>query len=441
MVKKYFICIGIIMLTLSEQTNAQGIYFPPLAGSAWDTVNPSSLGWCQPAIDTLIQFLGQKHTRAFLVLKDGKIAIEHYYGNFTADSLWYWASAGKSLTGFLTGIAQEEGLLNIHDSTSAYLGAGWTSCPPGDEGMITIRDQLSMTTGLDDINSTNDCFYDSCLTCIAVPGSRWAYHNAPYTLLHQVMANASGVSYNNFTQTRILAKTGMTGFWFLLGFDDIFISKARSMARFGLLMLNNGIWNGDTLLHDTAYFHAMVNTSQNINPSYGYLWWLNGKGSFMIPGLQLSFPGALIPAAPADLFAALGKNDQKIHVVPSMNLVVVRMGDAADTSLAAPTTFDQDLWLRLHDVFCSTSGISAVAGSNSGYVFPVPFTDIVHLDAFEASGISSMELFSSTGSKISSGPFEKELDLRQLGKGLYFLRLLNGKNQQIKMVKLVKAGE
>ena len=55
------------------------------------------------------------------LLKDGKIVLEKYYDNFTMDSLWYWASAGKTVTSFMTGIAQQEGHLNISDTTSQYL--------------------------------------------------------------------------------------------------------------------------------------------------------------------------------------------------------------------------------------------------------------------------------------------------------------------------------
>ena len=100
------------------------------------------------------------------------------------------------------------------------------------------------------------------------------------------------------------------------------------MARFGLLLLNKGVWNQNNILNDSTYFKEMTATSQNINKSYGYLTWLNGKGSFMLPQSQFVFTGNIIPNAPADLYAALGKNDQKIYVVPSQNLVVIRMGDA-----------------------------------------------------------------------------------------------------------------
>ena len=91
----------------------------------------------------------------------------------------------------------------------------------------------------------------------------------------------------------------------------------------------------------------MVNTSQNLNLSYGYLWWLNGKASAMVPQSQIVFNTSLAPDAPADMIMALGKDDKKIYVVPSLNLVVVRLGDDAGTAPLGPSSFDNDLWLKL----------------------------------------------------------------------------------------------
>src|SRR5690606_40158064 len=128
----------------------QSLYFPPLAGDDWDTVSPASLGWCESEIPALYEALEDAGTKAFIVLQDGRIVLEHYVGTFTADSLWYWASAGKTLTAMLVGMAQERGFLSIDDPVTDYLGAGWTSCPPGEEALRTIRHQLTMTTGFDD---------------------------------------------------------------------------------------------------------------------------------------------------------------------------------------------------------------------------------------------------------------------------------------------------
>ena len=80
-------------------------------------------------------------------MKDGKIVLEEYFNGHDSTSNWYWAS-GKSLTAFLIGIAQQENYLNISDTTSTYLGQGWTSLNPIQEEKITIRHQLNMTSGL-----------------------------------------------------------------------------------------------------------------------------------------------------------------------------------------------------------------------------------------------------------------------------------------------------
>ena len=122
-----------------KMTKAQSLYFPPLTGNQWDSTSISSLGWCQDKLDTLLNYLDDRNTKAFIVLKDGKIVIEKYFDTFTMDSLWYWASAGKTLTGFTTGLAQQDGFLSINDTTSNYLGQGWTIAPSFKENLITIK--------------------------------------------------------------------------------------------------------------------------------------------------------------------------------------------------------------------------------------------------------------------------------------------------------------
>jgi CubicO group peptidase (beta-lactamase class C family) len=342
---KHLLVSLVLIISLHQRSKAQ-LYFPPLTGNAWDTMSPSRLGWCKTSIDSLYNYLEQTHTRAFIVLKDGKIVLEKYFGSFVQDSVWYWASAGKSLMSFIVGIAQDQGILDIQQTVTHYLGTGWTVAPVNKESMITLRNLLTMTSGLDDSPSgpcENESPETTCLQYLADTGQRWAYHTGAYQQLSQVIEQVSGQTINQFTNAGILQRTGMTGLWF----DGVFYSKARTMARFGLLNLSRGIWNGDTILRSPAYFGQMTNTSQNFNKSYGYLWWLNGKPSYMVPQVQVVFPGPLIPHAPPDMFAALGKNDQKIYVVPSENLVVVRMGDNAYSSNLALTNFDDSLWQKL----------------------------------------------------------------------------------------------
>jgi CubicO group peptidase (beta-lactamase class C family) len=330
---------------------ATPLYFPPLTGTDWQTSTASSLGWNENLlINDLYPYLQQKNTKAFIILKNGKIVAEKYFGTFTADSIWYWASAGKTLTSFLAGLAQEDGVLNINNKTSQYLGTGWTSAPLAKENLITVRHQLTMTTGLDDGVPDDDCTLPSCLIYKTDAGSRWSYHNAAYTLLYKVIENASGQGYNNYFNTKIRSRIGMNGLWNNSGYLNVYYSNARSMARFGLLVLNKGKWDQTPIMTDSNYFNSMINTSQNINPSYGYLWWLNGKATHMLPSTQIVFNGNLIPTAPVDLFAALGKNDQKVYVVPSQKLVVIRMGESAGNVQLALSSFDTELWGKLKNI-------------------------------------------------------------------------------------------
>ncbi|MCF8237610.1 MAG: serine hydrolase [Saprospiraceae bacterium] len=402
-----------------QKIQAQSLYFPP-AGPAWETIDPiTELNWCQEKLDTLQSFLLDRDSKAFIILKGGKIAVEWYYDGFTKDSIWYWASAGKSLTSTLVGIAQQEGFLDLDDPTSDYLGTGWTACSPADEEKITIRHQLTMTSGLDDGLGDVDCTDPACLECLAEPGTRWAYHNAPYTLLDQVIAGATGSTINNFFATRIGSKIGAVGLYLKLGFNNVFFSRPRDMARFGLLIQAKGTWNGTPVLSDTNYYNLMVNTSQDLNKSYGYLWWLNGKGQHMLPGLQFKFNQDLIPTAPDDLFAGLGKNDQKVYIVPSQDLVVVRMGNSAGPTLPALSGFDSQLWTLIGDLSCTSSTHPAWTEPEL-HLWPNPARSIVTIDGFPSGG--RWELSSITGQEIRKGD-QHTVDVAALPAGSYVLTI------------------
>ena len=336
--KKY---LNYLLFLFSFDSVAQ-LYFPPTTGNSWETISPSELNWCEDSIDQLYDFLDDNNTKAFILLKDGKIVLEKYFDDHTENSNWYWASAGKALSSFLVGIAQQEGALDITDPTSEYLGEGWTSCTKEQEDQITIWHQLTMTTGLDDEMDDIFCTDPQCLVYKTDAGQRWAYHNGPYTLLDEVLVAATSNSLNPYARIKLRNTTGMDGAFIPSGHNNVFYSTARSKARFGLLILNKGNWDGTPILSDSQYFDEMTQTSQELNLAYGYLWWLNGKGSFMTPRSQAVIAGYMNPNAPEDMYAALGKNGQFINVAPSQNMVWIRMGEAPDDSLV-PFLFNDDI--------------------------------------------------------------------------------------------------
>ena len=320
------------------------IYFPPLNSDNWETKSISELDWNETELQPLLDYLENKNTKSFMVLHEGKIVIEAYFNGHSSTSPWYWASAGKTLTTAMTGIAENEGLLDINDKASDYLGTGWTSAPLEKENLITCKHLLSMSSGLDD--SAGDGVEPENLQYLADAGTRWAYHNV-YVKLQDIVATASGQDWSTYFDSKLKNKIGMSGAWIQTGDFSVYWSTTRSMARFGLLVYADGKWESEQIIPE-SFLNDAVNTSQNLNESYGYMWWLNGKSSYRLPQSQIQFPGELIHNAHDDMYAALGKNDQKIYVVPSKKLVVIRMGDAADDQNFALSNFDNALWEKIN---------------------------------------------------------------------------------------------
>lgn len=410
------------------------LYFPPTETDDWETISPSTLGWCDSKIDSLNTFLNANNTKAFILLKDGKIVLEEYYNGHSQNMNWYWASAGKTLKAFTIGIAQQENFLQISDPVSNYLGSSWSSLNPSQEELISIYHQLSMTTGLDDTIEDQNCTTNDCLTFLANPGERWAYYNAPYLLLDQVLENATDQTLNSYINQKIKIPTGMNGLYLPVDGSNVFFSDARSMARFGLLILNEGNWNGNPILTDLVYYNAMINASQDLNQSYGYLWWLNGKESFMIPQTQIVFNGSMFPNAPNDMISALGKNGQFINVVPSENMVWIRMGDAPDDSLIS-FNLNNEIWEYLNELECEPlSTQQNEIFKNNIEIFPNPTSNELSIK----SPYENLKyvIYTLNGKIVRNGIYTTSLDLIDLDNGMYFIEIsYQNKKTVVKFIK------
>jgi len=419
--RNFIILISAIFIL--QPLNAQSLYFPPLTGSTWDTISPKTLGYCQTNIDRLYDFLEANNTRAFIILKNGKIVLEKYFGTHTQLTPWQWASAGKTITSFMVGMAQQEGFLSLDDTTSTYLGKGWTDCTPKQEEKITIKHQLSMNSGLDDKVLDHFCTIDTCLIYKADAGDRWAYHNGPYTLLDRVIEKATGQTLNNYTTQKLKTPIGMTGSFIPVGYNNVYFSTARSMARFGLLMLNKGKWGENQIMADSIYFKQMVSPSQSLNKSYGYLWWLNGKQSYMLPTSQTVFPGYLNPNAPAEMFVAMGKDGQFLNVIPGQQMVMVRMGEAPD-NLPVPFLLNDNIWKYVNELQCATTAVEKPMNNESMVqIFPNPSSDIIVIKSEKS--IETVEILNIQGQKLKAAVFstkEVRMPVGEMQKGIYILQ-------------------
>ncbi len=348
---KFILFVMILHLSCKEDDDNiqpspnEAMYFPSNMDNEWETESLASLGWNQSAVQPLKDFLYQNNTKSFMILVNGRIVMEEYFYGHTPTSTWQWNSAGKTLVSTTIGIAQQEGVLNIHHKASEYLGTGWTSEPLEKENLITPRHLLTMTSG---INDANEYVIKSNLTYLADAGTRWSYHNV-FQKLIDVVAQASKQNFETYFNTKLKNKIGMEGYWNFGLIFKIYHSNTRSMARFGLLALNKGKWKNEQILNE-PFFMESISSSQNINPAYGYLWWLNGKTNYMVPAGQTVSEGFLVPDAPSDMYAAMGANEQRIYVIPSKNMVVVRMGEATDPNNPnfALSGFDNVLWQKIN---------------------------------------------------------------------------------------------
>ena len=406
----------LLFLLALTTASASEYYFPPNDSDEWATLKVTDIGWDNTKVDELMNFLDTTKTKGFIVLVDGKIVIEEYFNDHDKDKFWYWASAGKSLTSVLIGLAQQEGMLDINNPTSDYLGDGWTSMELEKEREIKIKHNLTMSTGLNYKGIDMDCLLPECLTFLNEAGTHWYYHNAPYRLLLDVLDSVYNKRSDYITYMLLGSKIGMTGLWI----DYVRYSSTRDMARFGSFIAAGGKWADDFQL-DPKYFNDMINTSQEMNLSYGYLWWLNGKDKYKLPGFDLVLNGPLTTTAPMDMFAALGKNDQKIYIVPSMNMVVVRVGDDAGDGNFALSSYDTKLWEKISSLFATTN---IEYKPEIPLISPNPASDQIVLNTDEAFDV--IRIYDLQGNLVKESEFTHVLNISDLSSGKYNLVLEKG---------------
>ncbi len=341
-----FICF--CAWTANAQTST---YFPPVQSDDWEKVDLNSLDWDREALAKFLEWLATKDTRAFILLQNGKIAVEEYWGpkltglgEMDSESLWYWGNAGRTLTSLMAGSAESEKQLKIKAPVSKYVGAGWSSLPSKREKEIRIHHLLAMTSGLDERVDNPDGSNPEDFKFLALAGTRWANHKGAYNLLTQIIEKQSGLNQQSYFDSKIGVKTGITGSWQESDQTLGFYSNARSMARMGLLLLNRGMWQGQEIVSPT-FFAKMTSPGSSDNPSYGYLTWLNNSEGYKVPESRVKFQGKLIQDAPDDAIMSLGDNGQFVFAVPSMNLVMVRMGgDGLEEEIAQNLV--RQIWKR-----------------------------------------------------------------------------------------------
>ena len=322
--------------------SSSSTYFPPRTGT-WETVAATTAGFDPTRLETLAAFVEASRSTTFIVLHDGRILLEKYWKGADATTLRDIASAQKSILSMLLGTAMGKGLFGLEDTVTSILGPGWSNASPEEEAPVTVRQIVSMTSGL-----------DGSMKYAAPAGSTWLYNTDAYHRSDYLIEARTGQSLQAYTRAALFDPIGVgTSAWDKRAFQkdskgvpvNALEMNARDMARVGLVIMNGGVWAGQEVV-PTIYLGQATTPSQILNPSYGFLFWLNGQSSVVLPP-SMPRAGMLIPSAPADVVSALGANDQKIHVSRKEKLVVIRQGQSAGEAAAAATGWDDELWKRV----------------------------------------------------------------------------------------------
>jgi CubicO group peptidase (beta-lactamase class C family) len=304
--------------------------------SSWSIINQSKL---DSALHLAFQPRFQNkdvHTRAVVIVKDGRIIAEQYAPGFSANTPFLGWSMAKSVTSALIGILVKDGKLDVSQPAPIFN----EKSARNKKQAITIEHLLQQTSGLDYIedyssysHATNMLFnkgdmaaYVASLPSKIPPGLEFYYSSGNSNLLSGIIRHTVGEkTYHAFPYNRLFYKLGMhhtllepdaSGTY--VGSSYIYAS-ARDYARFGYLYLNGGVWNGERILPDGWVQKTVTAPAANKSKNYGYQFWLNGSEGNDPTKREY-------PEAPADMFMADGYGGQRIYIIPSQKLVIVRMG-------------------------------------------------------------------------------------------------------------------
>jgi CubicO group peptidase (beta-lactamase class C family) len=333
----------------------------------WAVEDPAEHGFDPDILQQAADWVGTLNTKCFVVTRDGVIVGEWYWNDWQKDSIKLIASASKSFTSALVGIAQDRGELNIDESASKYISE-WVGT---DSEAVTIKNLISndsgrywddetdigrMAYGADDKTQFSIDLPDINTPQQYEPGEHWDYNNCAIQTLERVLKNATGMDMIDYAQQYLLQPIGINAEWRRdqaanpFAFGGVQVS-CRDLARFGYLYLREGMWADSEQIVSSQWVSESIRPSTDLNSAYGYLWWLNIEGPVK-DGFDLDYDGQRFPGLPEEIYAALGTGRQILAIVPSERIVLTRIGEEPGVEKVA---FDRAL---INNVLAALEGAS-----------------------------------------------------------------------------------
>lgn len=361
----------LLMAPAGQGSEPRAMVFP---GESWKKAAPASLGLdkgkFKDAMDYLDTHAEGSKTAQMVVIRNGYLIWE----GAEADRVHEIHSCTKTFTSTVMGLLVTDGVLHLDDRAAKYLPSLDDEYPQ--YGQITLRHFASMSSGYDgamgggwNYYSTDRAKHREHVLKYTTPGKPlWEagqssrYHDPQVHMLGYILTKVAGKSLEEMIRQRVAEPIGMKEFsWSNFGErDEMFFnnpagtpginqkgrkqggvySNALDLARYGLLYLNKGNWNGKQLLDPDFVEQATSNQvpveiKSNLAGRYGLYWWTNGV---MADGRRP------IPAAPEKTYMARGGGGNYIVVVPSWNMVIVRLSTTSPDGDTRKGGIDEKLW-------------------------------------------------------------------------------------------------
>ncbi|MGH2785114.1 MAG: serine hydrolase domain-containing protein [Actinomycetota bacterium] len=315
-------------------------------GATWFKTTAENVGMDTRKLAAAMDWATQHASYSTLVIRHGCIAGWSRLDRTTSEVAFDGWSMTKSVTAMIVGRAVTMGLFDIDRPLSTWI-------PEADaaHGRITPRDLLTMSSGLHhnwfrDPPFAGEVMPDQVRDALSLPidakpGTAWAYQQTPVTLLLNLVERAVKTDVQDWAQGNLFGPIGIeAGTWTwerdragnTEGWAHLHMRPA-DWARLGYLMLHEGNWNGKQLI--SRAYHAKATTPIALNGAYGYLFWLNDGGEAVWPDVygRDTGPGGPWPGAPADTYGMVGMQNQRVWVIPSLDMVIVRMGQPGEADL------------------------------------------------------------------------------------------------------------
>ncbi|HEY6142115.1 MAG TPA: serine hydrolase [Flavobacterium sp.] len=282
-----------------------------------------------------------KRTRSVLVIYKDKIIAEKYDTGFNKDSKLLGWSMTKSITATLFGVLQKQGKIDINKAAPV------TEWANDERAKITLANLLNMNSGLEWVESYNTICDATKMLFEAEemsqsqlvkpaqfkPNTHWNYSSGTTNLLSGILRRQfkTHQEYLDFWYSALIDKIGMNSMVVETDMAGNYVGSSyawattRDWAKFGLLYLHQGNWNGEQII-DKSWIKFASTPTNTSKGRYGGHFWLNAGGEY--------------PNAPQNMYYCSGFQGQKIFILPSQNMVIVRMGLTDDNQ------FDFDTMLK-----------------------------------------------------------------------------------------------